>query len=327
MKLSFHQRYLIEEFAEDYKESRVSRRDMMTRVLLVTGSVPLAATTLFSLGCGGGDDTSKTAVATATKGPAAPTAAAVAPTVAGTPTGPNVAANDPAIQVEDVSFPGPASAIKGYLARPKTGSSFPAVVVIHENRGLVDQTKDVARRYAKEGFAAFAIDLLSRAGGTSPDPNANTAATGVISKDPDGMGADVKAAVDYLKSQSYTKAVGITGFCFGGGVTWEGLAQSPDAKAAVPYYGALPFRDSEMSNLMKVNAAVLAIFGALDTRVTTMGMDAIAKLKAAGKNIETKVEDNANHAFFNDTGASYNPTAAADAWVQTLAWFRKYLTA
>jgi carboxymethylenebutenolidase len=322
MRLPHYQQYLAEEFAEDYKENRLSRRDLMQRVLIMTGSVPLTASVLFTLGCGGGDDTAKAPIATATK---AATSAPASPTVASTPTGPNVAANDPALNAQDVSFAGPASQIKAYLAQPATGTSFPAVLVIHENRGLVDHTKDVARRYAKEGFVALAIDLLSRSGGTGQDVNANTGALGALASKPDDLAADLKAGVAYLKSQSFVKAVGVTGFCFGGGQVWEVAVIAPDLKAAVPYYG--PIRAEVLDKLPQTNAAVLAFYGALDTRITSQSPDVEAKLKAAGKTVQIKVEENAAHAFFNDTGASYNKAAADDAWVLTLAWFRKYLTA
>ena len=211
------------------------------------------------------------------------------------------------------------------MAQPATGTSFPAVLVIHENRGLVDHTKDVARRYAKEGFVALAIDLLSRNGGTGPDVNANTGTLGALAKNPDDMAADLKAGVGYLKSQPFVKSIGVTGFCFGGGQVWEVAVIAPDLKAAVPYYG--PLRAEVMDKLPQTNAAVLALYGALDTRITSQGPDIEAKLKAAGKTVQIKVEEGANHAFFNDTGTAYNKTAADDAWVLTLAWFRKYLAA
>ena len=169
--LGYHQTYLIEEFAEDYLNKQLARRDLVKRVLLTTGSIPLTASVLFSLGCSGGGEDTKPA-ATQPPAAAATKAPTTAPVVTGTPTGPGVAENDPAITASMVSFPGQAGAVQAYLARPKDKTGVPAVVVIHENRGLVDQTKDVARRYAKEGFAALAVDLLSRMGGTGTDqPN------------------------------------------------------------------------------------------------------------------------------------------------------------
>src|SRR6476646_1846244 len=225
-ELGHHQMYLIEEFAEDYLNKQLARRDLVKRVLLITGSVPLTGSLLFSLGCSGGGSDTKPA-ATTQPAAAAPTTAP-APTAVSTPVGPGVAENDPALTATTVDFPGQAGEVKAYLARPKDKTGVPAVVVIHENRGLVDQTKDVARRFAKEGFAALAVDLLSRAGGTGTDVNANTAALGQLAQNPDDFANDLKAAVGYLKGQPYTQAVGVTGFCFGGGQVWEVATISPD---------------------------------------------------------------------------------------------------
>src|SRR3972149_5146659 len=131
MRLDHHQRYLVEEFAADYLARRMSRRDLLRRALQVTGSVPLTASVLFALGCGG-----------------------LAP--GATPTPP------PATPAETVRFPGLAGELIASRARPRADGVYPGVVVIHENRGLVDHIKDVARRYAKEGFVAVAVDLASR---------------------------------------------------------------------------------------------------------------------------------------------------------------------
>jgi len=314
--------YLIEEFAEDYLNRNLARRDLVRRVLLITGSIPLTGSLLFSLGCsGGGEDTKPSATQPAA---AAPTTAPV-PTVVSTPVGPGVAENDPLITAAAVAFPGPASEIKAYLARPKDRTGVPGVVIVHENRGLVEQTKDVARRYAREGFAALAVDLLSRAGGTGTDANANSGNLGAGARPPANYTSDLVAGVNYLKSQPFVKpgALGVTGFCFGGNFCWETAAASPDVKAAVPYYGSVS--PDLLENLTKTNAAIFAVYAGNDTRITDQAPDVVAKLKAANKTIETKVYPNVNHAFFNETGTPYNKEAADQAWKDTLAWFRKYL--
>src|SRR3990172_6568390 len=143
MRLDHHQRYLVEEFAADYLARRMSRRDLLRRALQVTGSVPLTASVLFALGCGGFEPE-----ATPTPNTAPPTPAPTA-----TPAG-RVAEDDPAITAETVRFPGLAGELIAYRARPRADGAYPGVVVIPENRGLVDHIKDVARRYAKEGFVA-----------------------------------------------------------------------------------------------------------------------------------------------------------------------------
>jgi carboxymethylenebutenolidase len=318
-QLEQHQRYLIEEFAEDYQAHRLGRRDLLTRVLLITGSIPLTASLLFSLGCGSGNEAETPAPGAARSEPTA----APSPTAARPGVGPGVPENDPAIQASNVRFPGPASDILGYLARPAAAGTYPAVIVIHENQGLLDHFKDVSRRFAKEGFVALAIDLLSRQGGTSDNANQNTGGLGQTS--PDNLAADMLAGVAYLKSQPFVKpsALGVTGFCFGGGQTLELAVSSPDIKAAVPYYGVMRMPE----RLPQTNAAILAMYGSTDTRVTSTAPDVEQRLKAAGKTVQIKIYEGAGHAFFNDTRPQvYNEAAAKDAWDQTLAWFRRYLT-
>jgi carboxymethylenebutenolidase len=313
--LYHHQAYVIEEFAEAYQEHRLGRRDLLRRALMVTGSIPLTATALFALGCGDSDDEDEPA-ATATTAAAAPTSASEGTQAGTSPT-------DPDLQASDITWTGPASEMKGYLARPKAAGTYPGIIVIHENRGLLDHFKDVSRRFAKEGFAALAVDLVSRVGGTSDDANKNMTA---LRASPADMLADLTSGVDYLKQQSYVKAnaIGVIGFCFGGGQAFELAINDPDIKAAVPFYGTVSA--ASLDKFGQSNAAFLAMYGGTDTRVTSTSAEVQAKAQAAGKTIEIKVWDGAGHAFFNDTGGSYNEAAAKGAWPMTLAWFRKYLT-
>ncbi len=314
-ELYHHQAYVIEEYAEAYQEHRLGRRDLLRRALMITGSVPLTASVLLALGCGDSDDDSEP-VATAT------TAAAVAPTsAAGTQAG--TSPTDPALEAADITWQGPASEMKGYLARPKASGSYPAVLVIHENRGLLDHFKDVARRYAKEGFVALAVDLVSRVGGTSDDTTKNMTA---LRASPEELLADLNSGVAYLKQQSFVKAnaIGVSGFCFGGGQAFELAINNKDIKAAVPYYGTVSA--TSLEKFANSNAAFLVMYGGTDARVNAQIPDVTARLQTAGKTAEIKVFDGAGHAFFNDTGGSYNEAAAKEAWPLTLAWFRKYLT-
>lgn len=332
MDLNAHQRYLIEEFADEYHERRLSRRDLLKRVLLITGSVPFTASILATLGCGPGSEqaaattspgaTASEPPATATLPPAATPAPATPTQAAARPaTGPGVSPTDPAIQAGDIRFDGPASALLAYLARPRDAARVPGVLVIHENRGLNDHIRDVARRYAKEGFAALAIDLVSRAGGTRPEANENTGFLGRSS--PDDLIADSLAGLAHLRAQPYVAAgaLGVTGFCLGGGYTWEAAIASADVRAAVPYYGTVRL----MEQLSRTRAAILAIYGATDQRVTSQAPRVEEQLKASGRPYEVKIYPGAGHAFFNDTGANHQPAAASDAWVSTLNWFRRHL--
>ncbi|HWC31460.1 MAG TPA: dienelactone hydrolase family protein, partial [Dehalococcoidia bacterium] len=312
-----HKIYLLGEFAEDYLENRMSRRDLLRRALLVTGSVPLAATSLLALGCGDSDsDTEPTPGAT--NAPPTP-----APSPTGSGTAPGVPENDPALTAQAVTYPGPAGELKGYLAQPRTGGPFPAVLVIHENRGLVDHTRDVVRRYAKEGFVALAVDMASRGGGSTADTQQNLGLLNQVSAEDHVK--DLQAGLDYLKTQSFVKAgsLGVTGFCYGGGFTFDLTAASPDIKAGVPYYGTAA--RALNNGLDRTKAAVLVMYGGTDARITGERERVEAALKTAATTYEIKVYDGAGHAFFNDTGGAYNETAAKDAWTETLSWFREHL--
>jgi carboxymethylenebutenolidase len=315
--LDHHQRYLLEEFAEDYIEHRLGRRELLRRALILTGSIPAAATMLLALGCGDSDESD--APPTATTPPLATTEAGV---------GPGVPATDPAVVAQDASFPGPASQIKGYLAHPAASGRFPGVLVIPENQGLTEHFKDLARRFAKEGFVALSFDPISRQGGTTSDMAAITAAYRAITTD--DLIADMKASVDYLKGQSFVRptALAVTGFCFGGTQAWEITLAHPDIKAVAPYYGTV--RNEQLEPLGRTQAAVLAIYGALDTRITAQRDAVEERLRAAGKPYEIKVYDGAGHAFFNEERANtgnfgYHQPSAADSWTATLAWFRRHL--
>ncbi len=313
-ELYHHQTYVIDEYAEAYQEHRLGRRDLLRRVLMITGSVPLTASVLLALGCGDSDDDAEP-VATATTAPSPTTAAGV---------GPGVSPADPAIEAADVTWTGPASEMKGYLARPKAGGSFPGIIVIHENRGMSDHFKDVARRFAKEGFVALAVDLVSRQGGTSATDQALNMAA--LRSSPEDLLADLTSGVEHLKKQSYVKAtaLGVMGFCFGGGQAWELAINNKDIKAAAPYYGTVS--PASLEKFGQSNAAFYGVYGGTDARVNAQIPDVTARLQAASKQHEIKVYDGAGHAFFNDTGQNYNEAAAREAWTTTLAWFRKYLT-
>ena len=319
-----YQRYLLEEFADEYHERRMSRRDLLRRAVLIMGTAPAAAAALIAVGCGGDDKQPATGVAPAalpssspTQQPAASATTAAASAAATPATTPTQAKG----VFSDITFKGSGSDLLGYLARPAPTGTYPGIVIIHENRGLVEHTKDVARRYAGQGFVALAVDLVSRAGGSQADAARNTGALG--SAKIDDLIADLKSYIAYLKVLDGVKpgGVGVTGFCFGGGYAFEAAIASPDVKAAVPYYGICRLID----DLPKTQAAVLAIYGALDNRVTSQSGKVKEQLAKTGKPFEVKVYDGANHAFFNDTGASYNATAAADAWPKTLDWFRKHV--
>lgn len=319
--------YMIEEFVEEYQEGRMTRRDVLKRLAGLLGSAAFASTFLAACAPPSPTPPPPTAVPPTLAPTAAPIATATsttAPTAAATATSatPNVAENDPAIDAMAVTFPGQGATIVGYLAKPKGNGPFPIVLVCHENRGLLEHIKDVTRRYGKAGYVALGVDLLSRQGGT--DKVAADQVPGVLGNtDPTQMVNDFKAGLAYAQTLAYARKdrAGMVGYCFGGGMTWRCAMQIAELRAAVPYYGPNP----PLDDVAKINAAILAFYGELDTRVNA-GIPAIEEaLKKTNKTFEKVIYPNAAHAFNNDTGASYNAAAARDAFAKALAWFEKYL--
>lgn len=327
--LNWMQQYVGEELVEDHRAGRLGRRELLVKLAAVCGSTMTAAAFLAACGHDGGSTapagttptpTTTGAVATTTTA-ASPTTTSPPGTTAGAPRAVlSVAADDPAVRGGDVTFPGPAGTVIGYLARPAAAAAARAgVLVVHENRGLTDHIRDVTRRLAKAGFLALAVDLASRAGGTAKAGDGVTAA--LTNGSPADRVADLDAGYAFLRTQSdFNGKLGITGFCFGGGVTLLYAGSQPAVLAAVPYYGTPP---SPISVLQGAKAAFLVHYGATDARVNGTRGDLEAAL--AGKTVEVIVHDGAGHAFNNDTGGAYNEAAAVAAWTRTLAWFAKYL--
>jgi carboxymethylenebutenolidase len=305
-ELNLFQRYLAEEFAEDFVEGRLSRRAALKLIGSVTGSVVLAEGILSACAPLEG---------TAPDGLAGPTASAQPPAV-------TVGAEDPGIVAGPAEFPSQDGTLHGYLARPEVGGPSAVVMVCHENRGLTEHIRDVTRRLAKAGYVALAVDLLSRVGGTgavAPDD-----VPGILGGiDPETFVADFQHGLRYLKTQAFadTPRLGMVGFCFGGGVTWRVATRWPDLRAAVPFYGPHP----PVSDVASIQAAVLAIYAGRDDRIN-QGIPAIeAAMLANGRTYQKVIYPDTDHAFHNDTGTRYNPAAAQDAWRRTLEWFGVYL--
>ena len=231
--------------------------------------------------------------------------------------------NDPRIRTERADVPSPQGNghINGYLVRPASGAKFPAVLVIHENRGLNPYIEDVARRLGVQGYMAFAPDGLTSVGGYPGDDEKG--ATLFMKVDRAKMTEDFVASARWLKARpDCTGKLGVVGFCFGGGIA-NTLATrlGPDLAAAVPFYGAVP----PAAEIPKIKAAVLVHHGELDTRLAATWPDYDKALTAAGVPHEGYVYPHANHGFHNDTTPRYDEAAATLAWQRTLAWFNKYL--
>ena len=226
-----------------------------------------------------------------------------------------------ALSTEPVTWAGPRGELQGAWAAAQAPKG--AVLVIHENKGLTDWARSVAGRFAGIGYSSLAVDLLSADGGTATftDPAEATAALSKIS--PEDFVADLKSGVEELQRRTPGVKVAAVGFCMGGGLVWQLLASGePQLAAAVPFYGPTP-DDADFSGSKDV--AVLAFYGSKDARVTGTKDAAQQALDKAGVVNELIVEQGADHAFFNDTGERYDPTAAADAWQRVQAWFTKYV--
>jgi carboxymethylenebutenolidase len=251
-------------------------------------------------------------------------AAAIAPLLAAdSAKAAQVAADDKRIKGEDVAYKGGKGDIKGYLVRPAQASGkLGAVIVIHENRGLNEHIRDVARRVALEGFIALAPDLLSSEGGTPADED--KARDMIARLDPAQPIADAVATVAYLKTiDGGNGKVGAIGFCWGGGQVNMLAVNAPDLDAAVAYYGAQP---KDEAAIAKIRAPLLLHYAGLDERIDA-GIEAYRKaLDANHKDYTVYVYEGVNHAFNNDTSAARYDKAAADlAWGRTVAFLKDKL--
>lgn len=273
-----------------FTHGRMNRRDFMERLVAVAGSAAAAQGFLVALQ----SDYAKAET---------------------------IPANDPRLVSETASYSGGDAPISGYLVRLKDKAKRPAVIVIHENRGLNPHIKDVARRIALEGFLAFAPDALTPMGGTPEDEDKARDMFGTL--DVGKTAARLAAAVPFLAAHAEsTGKVGTVGFCWGGGMVNELAVRAPTLAAAVAYYGRQPSADRVPS----IKAALMLHYAGLDEGIDA-GIPAYeAALKANNKTYEIFVYPGVQHAFNNDTGgARYNKEAADLAWGRTIAFLKKYL--
>jgi carboxymethylenebutenolidase len=234
-----------------------------------------------------------------------------------------VADNDPRLLSERLAYDSPKGRINGYLVRPKAKGKRPAVLVIHENRGLNPHLEDVARRLAAEGFLAYAPDLLSLVGGTPANEDAARDLHAKLNQD-DAVAALVAGVAFLKKHDESTGKVGTVGFCFGGQMVNRLAASSPELDAAVAYYG----RQVPAAQVPNIKAPLLLHYAENDEGVNT-GIKAYEEaLKANNKKYTIHVYPGTQHAFNNDAGAArYNKAAADQAWGRTIAFFRETLGA
>jgi len=230
---------------------------------------------------------------------------------------------DPRIKTETIAYTSPEGAgeMKGLLAHPATGTAFPAVLVIHENRGLNPYIEDVARRLAIEGFLALAPDALTPLGGYpgNDDEGRNLQRQ----RDREGMTQDFIAAAKLLDThERSTGKVGVVGFCFGGGMVNQLAVRIPNViDAGVPFYGRQP----TTADVAKITAPLLIQNAELDRRILAGAAAFEQALENNNVPFESHIYPDVNHGFHNDTTPRYDESAADLAWKRTIAWFKKYL--
>jgi carboxymethylenebutenolidase len=231
---------------------------------------------------------------------------------------------DARIKAQYVIYPSPggnSGNLRGYLVQPAGNGPFPAVLVIHENRGLNPYIEDVARRAAVEGFLALAPDGLSPAGGYPGNDDDGRELQAKL--DQAKLRTDMLNSARYLKShKSSTGKLGVTGFCWGGGATnFLAVALGTDLHAGVPFYGAAP----ETAGVPKIKAPLLIQYAESDPRINEMWPAYESALKAAGVPHQAYVYPGTQHGFHNNSTPRYNEAAAKLAWERTIAFFKKNL--
>lgn len=226
------------------------------------------------------------------------------------------------IDAQNVKFKSEGLEAGGYLARPKTTLALPGLLLIHEWWGLNDHIKDVARRYAREGFVVLAVDLYD--GRLAKDAEQAAKMMGEL-KPEDGL-RTLRAAFAHLQPQHFVKSgrVGITGFCMGGSFVLLAACRIPELKAAAPFYGDPPQPDDAVKN---IRCPLLFIGAEKDAWITVEKMDRLkTAIQKYGVNGEVFVYPGVQHAFFNNTRPEvYNADAAADAWRRVVSFLHQHL--
>ena len=293
--------YLTEEVVEDYSDGIIARREALRRLGMLGVATAVAVPLLAACDAASQDG----ATGTSTGSPAG-----------AVPAGPSAQPTEP------ITFDGPDNrTLQG--AWSAAADPHGAVLVVHENRGLTDHIRSVAGRLATSGYSALAVDLLSQEGGTASFQD-EAEVTAALNQIPDDrLLADMKAAIGELERRTTDVKIAAVGFCFGGGMVWSLLASGePRLAAAAPFYGPLP-DGADFAGSRR--AAVLGIYAEQDDRVNASRDAAKAALEKAGLTHEIVTFPDAGHAFFNDTGQRYNPTAAASAYERLMDWFGTHL--
>lgn len=283
-----------------YEDGALNRRELVTRLTRYTGSMAAAMAAIESAGL-------------------------AQTTTQACPAGVQVSATDPSVISQDLTIHGEGGPLYVYQSQPAGRSGRrPAVIVVHENRGLNEHIRDVNRRVAKAGYIAIAVDLLSRQGGTSQFPDPERAGEAYGRTQPLERRQDLLSALMTIRDQSYVQGdrLGAVGFCAGGGNVFDLAVNTDLLSAAVVFYGAPLTATDQVPNM---SAALLGIFAQLDRGVNGRIPPLVTALNDAQKTYSLHVYEGTNHAFHNDTGARYDAAAACDAWARTLAFFNRHL--
>jgi carboxymethylenebutenolidase len=239
------------------------------------------------------------------------------------------------IETADITFARDGATLHAYGAWPRGEAALPGLVVIPDVRGLTEHYRDIARRFAGEGFFALALDIYSREG--APDLPDMAAIFACIQQLPDPrVLADVGAAVQYLASRPEVRAdrVGITGYCLGGQYALMAACRVPGLAACVSWYGMLRYAEhnerkpiSPLELAPRLGCPYLGLFGAEDALIPNADVEELRTILAqAGKTFTLRSYAEAGHAFFNDTRPdAYRPAAAADAWPRAVGFLRAQL--
>jgi len=277
-----------------YHDGKISRRDFMRRAAALTGGLALAETLLARI-------------------------------VETDVYGGEVDKSDPAISAESVQYPGKAGAVFGYLAQPSAPGKYAVIIVTHANQGLNDYTRDVARRLAKQNYAALAVDFLSRHGGTQKANPKGEGLGNIRELAPwQAVAEDADAGYAYLRKlpQARDDRAGLIGFCWGGEMTFSTATEVRGLNAVVVFYGRSP---KPLERVKNIQAPVLAHYGEKDPGVNQDIPSTEEAMKQYNKSYTHKIYPGAPHGFHTETSDRYHPQAAKEAWSRTLEFFKTNL--
>jgi carboxymethylenebutenolidase len=285
----------IRELIRQYKDGKITRREFMRKAVALTGSLTASYSLIDAL-------TRSRAYAG------------------------EVDPNDPALLCHDVEYSGRATPVFGYLARPAASGKFPTIIVIHSNQGLNEYTRDVARRFAKEGYVSLAVDFLSRHGGAKKVNPKGEGLGNIRDLAPwYGVAEDADSGFAFLRTFPDVRAdrSGLIGFCWGGEMTFSSATQVRGLRAVVVFYGRSP---KPLDLVKDIQAPVLAHYGEKDPTVNPDIPSTEEAMKKYNKSYTYKIYPGAQHGFHADTNPErYHPDAAKDAWARTLDFFKKHL--